>query len=317
MPFGGGIDSIVTAEMIRERAEPALFIVSRPGDRFEAIERPAAVTGLPILRAEREIDAQLLRSRELGFLNGHVPVTGIISAIAVLAAALDGRDAVVMSNEWSASIPTLDVDGVPVNHQYSKSGTFEAAFRGVLAGSLGPDFEYFSALRPFSELWVARRFAALPQYHDTFRSCNRAFHIDTSRRLDHWCGRCDKCCFIDLILAPFLPAADLERIFGGHEPLADSDMAAGSGHEPLADKFRSLLGTSPTSKPFECVGEIGECRAAALLAAQRPDRAGTKLLQVLAAELDELPQLSTPAELLRPLGPHFIPDAYAPDDLLV
>ena len=317
VPFGGGIDSIVTVEMIRERAEPALFVVSRPGDRFEAIERPAAVTGLPILRAEREIDPQLLRSRELGFLNGHVPVTGIISAIAVLAAALDGRDAVVMSNEWSASIPTLDVDGVPVNHQYSKSWTFEAAFRGVLACSLGPDFEYFSALRPFSELWVARRFAALPQYHDTFRSCNRAFHIDASRRLDHWCGRCDKCCFIDLILAPFLPAPDLERIFGGHEPLADSDLAASSDHEPLADKFRSLLGTSPTSKPFECVGEVGECRAAALLAAQRPDRAGTKLLQVLAAELGGLPQLSTPAELLRPLGPHFIPHAYAPDDLLV
>ena len=325
VPFGGGIDSIVTIEMIRARAEPALFIVSRPGDRFEAIERPAAVTGLPIIRAEREIDPQLLRSRDLGFRNGHVPVTGIISAIAVLAAVLDGRDAVVMSNEWSASIPTLEVNGSPVNHQYSKSGAFEGGFREVLAGALGPDFAYFSALRPFSELWVARRFAALTQYHDTFRSCNRAFHIDKSLRLDHWCGRCDKCCFIDLILAPFVPAADLERIFGGHEPLdgddsadpdadAGTDTGAGTG---LADKFRSLLGTSPTSKPFECVGEVGECRAAALLAAQRPDRAGTKLLQVLAAELDGLPQLSTPAELLRPLGRHFIPDAYAPDDLLV
>jgi hypothetical protein len=322
VPFGGGIDSIVTIEMIRARAEPALFIVSRPGDRFEAIERPAAVTGLPVLRAEREIDPQLLRSRDLGFLNGHVPVTGIISAIAVLAAVLDGRDAVVMSNEWSASIPTLEVNGVPVNHQYSKSGAFEGAFREVLAGALGPDFAYFSALRPFSELWVARRFAALTQYHDTFRSCNRAFHIDKSVRLDHWCGRCDKCCFIDLILAPFVPAADLERIFGGHEPLdgddlTDADLASTEAGAGLADKFRSLLGTSPTSKPFECVGEVGECRAAALLAAQRPDRAGTKLLQVLAAELDGLPQLSTPAELLRPLGRHFIPDAYAPDDLLV
>jgi hypothetical protein len=319
VPFGGGIDSIVTVEMIRGQADPALFIVSRPGDRFDAIERPAAVTGLPVIRAEREIDPQLLRSRDLGFRNGHVPVTGIISAIAVLAAVLDGRDAVVMSNEWSASIPTLEVNGSPVNHQYSKSGAFEGGFREVLAGALGPDFAYFSALRPFSELWVARRFAALTQYHDTFRSCNRAFHIDKSLRLDHWCGRCDKCCFIDLILAPFVPAADLERIFGGHEPLdgddsADPDAGAGNG---LADKFRSLLGTSPTSKPFECVGEVGECRAAALLAAQRPDRAGTKLLQVLAAELDGLPQLSTPAELLRPLGRHFVPDAYAPDDLLV
>ncbi len=323
VPFGGGIDSIVTIELIRARAEPALFIVSRPGDRFEAIERPAAVTGLPIIRAEREIDPQLLRSRDLGFRNGHVPVTGIISAIAVLAAVLDDRDAVVMSNEWSASIPTLEVNGSPVNHQYSKSEAFEAAFREVLAGALGPDFAYFSALRPFSELWVARRFATLTQYHGTFRSCNRAFHIDRSLRLDHWCGRCDKCCFIDLILAPFMPAADLETIFGGHEPLDGDDSTgpdAGAGADTgtgLASKFRSLLGTSPTSKPFECVGEVGECRAAALLAAQRPDRAGTKLLQVLAAELDGLPQLSTPAELLRPLGRHFVPDAYAPDDLLV
>ncbi|HUY48212.1 MAG TPA: hypothetical protein VMV92_21200 [Streptosporangiaceae bacterium] len=321
VPFGGGIDSIVTVELVRRRAEPALFIVSRPGDRFEAIERPAAVTGLPVVRAEREIDPQLLRSRELGFRNGHVPVTGIISAIAVMAAVLDGRDAVVMSNEWSASIPTLEDAGRPVNHQYSKSAAFESGFRAVLAESFGERLSYFSALRPFSELWVAQRFAALTRYHDTFRSCNRAFHIDKSLRLDHWCGRCDKCCFIDLILAPFLPAQDLERIFGGREPLAGSDLAgsdlAGTGADAsLADRFRTLLGTSPRSKPFECVGEVGECRAAALLAARRPDRAGTKLLQVLAGELAGLP-VPPAAELLRPIGEHFIPDAYAADDLLV
>ena len=133
VPFGGGIDSIVTVEQVRQRADVALFVVSRPADRFDAIEQPAAVTGLPVVRAEREIDPQLLRSAELGFLNGHVPVTGILSAIAVLAAVLEDRDAVVMSNEWSASIPTLEFDGRPVNHQFSKSEEFEAAFRGVLA----------------------------------------------------------------------------------------------------------------------------------------------------------------------------------------
>lgn len=312
VPFGGGIDSIVTTELIRQRARPALFIMSRPGDYFEAIERPAAVTGLPIVRAGREIDPQLLRSKELGFRNGHVPVTGILSAIAVMAAALEGRDAVVMSNEWSASIPTLEVAGRSINHQYSKSAAFEAAFRRVLAGSLGGALSYFSALRPFSELWVAQRFARLTEYHGTFRSCNRAFHIDKSLRLDHWCGRCDKCCFIDLILAPFLAPAELGRIFAGREPLADPDPGAS-----LADRFRTLLGTSPHSKPFECVGEIGECRAAALLAAQRPDRAGTRLLQTLVAELSTQPELSTAAELLRPMGGHFIPDAYATEDLLV
>jgi UDP-N-acetyl-alpha-D-muramoyl-L-alanyl-L-glutamate epimerase len=321
VPFGGGIDSIVTVEHVRRQADDtALFIMSRPGARFDAIEAPAAVTGLPIVRAGREIDSQLLRSRELGFLNGHVPVTGILSAIAVLAAVLQGRDAVVMSNEWSG----------PVNHQYSKSATFEAEFRSVLAAALGPaaPVSYFSELRPFSELWVAQRFAGLTQYHRTFRSCNRAFHLDPAHRLDHWCGQCDKCCFIDLILAPFLSAAELSQIFDGREPLADPD---GS----LEAKFRALLGTLPDAKPFECVGEIGECRAAALLAAQRPDRtdpastdpastgpastnaAGASLLQRLAAEVAVLPDQPDTAQLLRPIGEHFIPDSYAPQDLLV
>ena len=312
VPFGGGIDSIVTVELVRPHTAPALFIVGRPGDRFAAIEAPAAVTGLPIVRAEREIDAQLLRSAELGFLNGHVPVTGIISAIAVMAAALDGRDAVVMSNEWSASIPTLEAGGRAINHQYSKSAAFEAAFRSVLAGTGVGLPDYFSMLRPFSELWVAQRFARLTQYHSTFRSCNRAFHIDPARRLEHWCGQCDKCCFIDLILAPFLPAASLEQIFAGREPLADPDP-----HGELAGRFRSLLGTSPASKPFECVGEVSECRAAAAAAAGRPDRGGSKLLQALAGELAGLSGLTPAADLLRPLSEHFIPDAYAPDDLLV
>lgn len=312
VPFGGGIDSIVTVEHVRHLGDAALFIMSRPGDRFDAIEAPAAVTGLPIVRAGREIDPQLMRSRELGFLNGHVPVTGILSAIAVMAAVLDGRDAVVMSNEWSASIPTLEVDGRPVNHQYSKSATFEAAFRSMLDENLGGQLSYFSALRPFSELWVAQRFAGLTRYHRTFRSCNRAFHLDKSLRLDYWCGRCDKCCFIDLILAPFMSAQELSQIFGGREPLTDPDP-----EYSLADKFRALLGTLPDTKPFECVGEVGECRAAVLMAAQRIDRAGDGLLQRVAAEVSELPDLPAAAQLLLPVGEHFIPDAYATEDLLV
>jgi hypothetical protein len=308
IPFGGGIDSIVTVEMMRQHGDAALFVMSRPGDRFAAIERPAAVTGLPVVRAGREIDPQLLRSAELGFLNGHVPVTGILSAIAVMAALLDGRDTVVMSNEWSASIATLEAGGRAVNHQYSKSADFESGFRQVLDGALPGQITYFSALRPFTELWVAQKFATLTAYHATFRSCNRAFHIDPARRLDHWCGRCDKCCFIDLILAPFLLAADLRLIFAGAEPLADPS---------LAGKFQALLGTLPDAKPFECVGEVGECRAAAVLAAARPDRADTPLLHLLAAQLPASPPPPDAAGLLRPVGAHWIPDAYAADDLLV
>lgn len=320
VPFGGGIDSIVVVERVRRLADTALFVVNRPGDRFDAIEAPAAVTGLPIVRAEREIDPQLLRSAELGFLNGHVPVTGILSAIAVLAAVLEDRDAVVMSNEWSASVPTLEYQGHQVNHQFSKSDVFEAAFRDVVASG-GPSVsadtdigtgaaprmpEYFSWLRDRTELWVGREFAALEQYHGSFRSCNKAFYSEKARRLDHWCGQCDKCCFIDLILAPFLPAEALRRIFAvTGEPLEDA---------ALAGKFRALLGAG--AKPFECVGEVSECRAAVLLAARRDDRAdgaGSTLLQELAVEVTgwpDAPSATDAAAMLTPVAANFIPAGY-------
>jgi hypothetical protein len=232
-------------------------------------------------------------------------VTGILSAIAVLAAVLGERDAVVMSNEWSASIPTLQDQGRPVNHQWSKSEEFEAAFRAVLAAAGGPGQlpAYFSWLRDRTELWVGQEFAFLDPYHASFRSCNKAFYSDPTRRYSYWCGQCDKCAFIDLILAPFVPAAKLRQIFEvTGEPLENPD---------LAPKFRALLGAG--AKPFECVGEVNECRAAVLVAAGRPDRAGQPLLAALAAEVAGWPD--APAEpniaaMLRPVGRNFIPAAY-------
>jgi hypothetical protein len=313
IPFGGGIDSIVTVEGMRQRtADIALFVVNRPGDRFAAIERPAAVSGLPVIRAGREIDPQLLRAQELGFLNGHVPVTGIISAIAVLAAVLNDRNAVVMSNEWSASVPTLEHSGQQVNHQWSKSAAFEASFRDLLTADPAGLPDYFSALRDRTELWVGERFANLTQYHGTFRSCNRAFHIDTRRRLDHWCGQCDKCCFIDLILAPFMSAEQLRAVFapggggnasGNPEPLDNPE---------LKPKFQTLLGSG--TKPFECVGEVNECRAAVVRAARRQDRGDTALLQELAADVSRRPDAPTEAEIeamRHPVGASFVPAGYS------
>src|SRR6202034_2575324 len=99
----------------------------------------------------------------------------------------------------------------------SKGDEFEAAFGDFVRGALGSGLPVFSYLRPRTELWVAERFAALGQYHGAFRSCNRAFHQDPARRLDHWCGTCDKCCFIDLILSPFMGRAELAEIFDGTE----------------------------------------------------------------------------------------------------
>jgi UDP-N-acetyl-alpha-D-muramoyl-L-alanyl-L-glutamate epimerase len=305
VPFGGGLDSIVTAEFVRERhRDTALFVVSREGDRFDAIEDAARETGLPVRRAGRALDPQILQSRALGFRNGHIPVTGIISAIAVAAAVAEGRGAVVMSNEWSASQGNVAVDDRVVNHQYSKSQSFEAEFRAALADNFTPGPDFFSLLRPLSELRIAQLFTDMPRYHLVFRSCNRAFHIDRAQRLDHWCGVCDKCCFIDLILAPFLEASQLDAVFAGHEPLQNT---------ALTHQFRTLIGRTPDFKPFECVGDVDECQAAVLLAADRPDRADNAMLRELARELEPQRARITAKipQLLRPIGAHFVPGDYA------
>ncbi len=317
IPFGGGIDSIVTVEGVRPNAtDAALFVVSREGDRFDAIEAAAAVTGLPVVRAGRRLDDKVLRSRELGFRNGHIPVTGVLSAIAVMAAVLDGRDAVVMSNEWSAGSGNVEHHGRVVNHQWSKSLEFEDLFRATLAAGLPQPVEYFSWLRPFSELWVARRFADLHRYHPVFRSCNRAFHVDRAARLDHWCGHCPKCCFVDLVLAPFMSAAQLGAVFDGVDPLDQPPALDGSG---VVGELRTLVGLSGEIKPFECVGDVDECRVAALLTGARDDRRVSSIVQTLATELRPIvgdrPDAAL-ARLLQPLGPHRIPARYAPSDLL-
>ncbi len=159
--------------------------------------------------------------------------------------------------------------GRAVNHQWSKSEEFERAFGDLVLSTLGAGISVFSYLRPRSELWVSQQFARLTGYHRAFRSCNRAFHQDPAQRLDHWCGQCDKCCFIDLVLAPFMDREELVAVFGGREPLEDPANEA---------RFRALLGLGAGVKPFECVGDTDECRAATLLAAQRADRGGTELL---------------------------------------
>jgi len=304
VPFGGGIDSIVSATAARREDGAALFVVGPRGERFEAIERPASQTGLPIVRCARALDDAVRHATARGFFDGHVPVTAIVSALALVAAVAQRRDAVVMSNERSASAPTVVVDGRAVNHQWSKSLACEELLRGALDERLDGGPTYSSALRDRSELWVAAEFAHHGEYLDTFMSCNRAFRQDPATRATTWCGECDKCLFTDLVLAPFVTRARLEAVFHGREPIADPTRTG---------DLEVLCGLVDNRKPFECVGDAEECATALVATAARPDRADQRHLAALAARCVDARPLD---ELLHPVGTSHATASHAPRDLL-
>ena len=249
-PFGGGIDSVVTVHTLGTRIDQSLFVVSPSTGRFEPLENTAQLTGRPILRATRSLDPLIVTGERV--FNGHVPVTAMFTLLAAIAAVADGRGAVAMSNEHSSSVPNRVWRGREINHQWSKSWAAEQLISASIRERLGPQFTIASVLRDRSELWVAREFAQLTQYHHTFRSCNRAFRQQLDQREANWCGECDKCLFIGLVLAPFMSRDDLRSALGC-EPLGDNDRRG---------QLKTLVGLGTEFKPFECVGDPSECSVA-------------------------------------------------------
>ena len=198
VPIGGGKDSMVLIEAVKH-LRPRLFAVNP----HPLVHDLAALAGLDLIVVRRHLDPGLADLNASGAFNGHVPITAIVSLIAVVGSFLFGYDTIAMAVERSASEETALVDGVPVNHQYSKSLEFEHLLADLVARSIDPALSYGSALRPYSELAIARAFARLTRYHGTFCSCNSAFR-HTAGAGDRWCGHCPKCRFVALMLAPYL-----------------------------------------------------------------------------------------------------------------
>ncbi|HUC11603.1 MAG TPA: hypothetical protein VL985_14425 [Stellaceae bacterium] len=298
VPVGGGKDSIVTLECLKAAGDDLILFAL--GDAAP-ITACIATAGLPSIRVRRQLDPLLFRLNQEDALNGHVPITGILSAIVSACAVLAGFDAIAMSNEHSASAPNLEIAGIGINHQYSKSFDFEVDFASYLTRQITPSLAYFSLLRPLSEIEIARRFGQHPQYFDVFRSCNSAFRQSPAERGQHWCGNCPKCRFVFLALAPFVAKHRLTAIFGRN--LLDD--------ETQTDGFAALCGLRE-HKPFECVGEIAECAATMAHLGASVDWQDDKVVHRLYAHYPSLRQ-GDPAEfqmLLTARHPHRVPDSF-------
>lgn len=270
VPVGGGKDSAVAIEVARRSGlELALFSI---GDA-PPIVRTAQAAGLPHLIARRVLDPLLLECNGAGAINGHVPVTAIVTCVALLTAHLDGFDTVAMANERSASSGNLRWEGVEINHQFSKSLAAERLL-GAAVAEAGGGVRQLSLLRPASELAIARAFASMERYHGAFTSCNASFRIDPRLRTSSWCCECPKCRFVFLALAPFSAPGHLREVFG--VDLLDDE----SQFEGFA-----LLAASGGHKPFECVGEEQESLAAMRMLADDERWRDHVVVRRLAAEV--------------------------------
>ncbi|QSX75094.1 endonuclease domain-containing protein [Lysobacter arenosi] len=283
--IGGGKDSLVSIEALR--ALGVEQTVTWIGGS-QLIRACAERTGLPTFNIGRSLAPQLFDYNREGAWNGHIPVTAINSMIMLFAALLLGVDQVVFSNERSASYGSLIEGTGEVNHQWSKGWACESAIGDHVQRHIAADLHYYSLLRPLSELAVARQFTRTDRYDAHFSSCNRNFHILGERPANRWCGVCPKCHFVFLALAPFMPKPRLMGIFGRN--LLD-DPAQTAGYDALLEY--------QDHKPFECVGEGRESRAAMAALTVRPEWREDALVERFATEIR--PQLDAEDLRIEPL----------------
>ena len=274
IPVGGGKDSIVTLNLLKDRLADACAYQINHRD---SAEQSALLSGIPkarILEASRTLDPNMLECNRRGFLNGHTPLSAVVAFSAALTAYLHGKQRVVLSNESSAN--ESSVHETEINHQYSKSFAFECDFRAYARDFLRCGIDYFSLLRPLTEFQIARYFASLPPaYHRAFRSCNAG---NARGRKDSWCGHCAKCLFVSVILLPFLP----------YREIADFLQSDILNLPEMEQDLLGLCGALP-DKPFECVGERIEVNTALCLGIARMERDGEPL-PLLVQKYKSLPQ---------------------------
>lgn len=242
IPVGGGKDSVVTLELLKDRSNNLPFILNPRGASIETVGSAGYGNYISF---QRKLDPKLLELNKEGYLNGHTPFSALLAFTATLAAYVSGKKNIVLSNENSASEGNVQFSGIEVNHQYSKSFEAEKALHDYISEYIHPDINYFSFLRPIYELKIAELFSRYEDHFKGFRSCN----VGSKKNI--WCCNCSKCLFTYIILSPFIATEKMKDIFG--EDLFKN--------KKLEGDFIKLLGDSDI-KPFECVGTHREIKAA-------------------------------------------------------
>lgn len=243
---GGGKDSAVTLDILKKSNRESDCLSLNPIESTKKIIEIAGYSS-PIY-IQRIIDPKLLELNDKGYLNGHTPFSAYLAFLSTIAGILYDYKNIIVSNEASSNEGNISWNGSEINHQYSKTFEFENLFRDYSKKYLSLNSNYFSFLRPLSELQIAKLFAGMPAYHKEFRSCN------IGSKANVWCLECPKCVSTYLILYPFL-GDKLIEIFG-ENMLED---------ENIISVVKGLLRVGNSLKPFECVATVEEIKVAIYL----------------------------------------------------
>lgn len=250
----GGKDSLLSASLLQQKGSDFTSFYISSTDTYPSL---MDTLGSDLVVVKRLIDRENLRQAGLeNGKNGHIPVTYIVMAIALLQAVLLGKKTVLTSVGHEGEEPREWIGDLPVNHQWAKTWQAEQLFAEYVARYISADIQIGSPLRKFSELRIAELFAekAWSTYGRVFSSCNVGNYMQgTDNSTLRWCGECPKCANSYLLFAPFIESDELNSLFGGQN-LFEKPL--------LVDAFKGLLSIDGVPKPFECVGETDELRYA-------------------------------------------------------
>lgn len=289
---GGGKDSAVTTDLLKNYKDKNMFLTVNDQTARTMTVLMGGYTEDRIIKTYRKIDDNLITLNGKGYLNGHTPFSAVVAFLSLYCTFLVGGKNIVLSNESSAN--ESNIKGGTVNHQYSKSFAFEEDFTEYAEKNIMNEIRYFSLLRPFNELQIAKYFAKCSEFHSVFRSCNRG------SKENKWCGKCAKCLFVFIMLSPFLEYERLIEIFG-NDMLNDADLL--TDFDGLAD-FAGI-------KPFECVGTPGEIRLALCLLSQKFARENRKKPILLERFCHKADFDTIDKNLLKEYNPrHNVPDEF-------
>ncbi|MFA5743178.1 MAG: hypothetical protein WC921_04320 [Candidatus Paceibacterota bacterium] len=251
VPMGGGKDSAVTLEILKRAGKDLVCFALNPTRDTEGIIKAAGCKN-PIF-ARRQIDPKLVELNQKGYLNGHTPFSAYLAFLTTLSAALFDCRHIAVSNERSSNEATLKYLNKNINHQWSKTFSFERSFRKYSQKYLIRQSDYFSFLRPLYEIQIARIFAGFEKYQLIFLSCNEAYktYSGTKTPTGTWCANCSKCLFAFIILYPFIAKEEMIKIFGQNI----------FENKYLLETAKELIGEKP-AKPLECVGTREESNIA-------------------------------------------------------